>query len=163
MRDSAPVLVRLLRTMRSMSPPRSLTALSRRGWLWAGLLCALLGAQWLGLLHAQLHPGAHAQLQPLAHTHAGHAEPGGDAHHAHEAHAGAAAQGSTLLQLLDQHEVGSAACQLLDQLGHAAPSDGLALLSPPSWGLLQQAAVVSVGPRHQAWTRPPARAPPSLA
>ena len=162
-----PGACRPLRTMRPMSHPRPLAASPRRGWLWAGLLCALLasllGSQWLGLLHAQLHPGAHAQLQPLAHAHAGHAEPGGDAHHAHEAHAGAAAQGSTLLQLLDQHEVGSAACQLLDQLGHAAPSDGLALLSPPSWGLLQQAAVVSVGPRHQAWTRPPARAPPSLA
>lgn len=175
-----PGACRPLRTMRPMSHPRPLAASPRRGWLWAGLLCALLasllGSQWLGLLHAQLHPGAHARLQAVAHAHAGHPaqgpswaglppEPGDEAPHAHAAHAGSGAGGSLLLELLellDQHELGSAACQLLDQLGHAAPSDGLVLLSPPSWGLLQQAARASVGPRRQAWTRPPARAPPSV-
>ncbi len=175
-----PGACRPLRTMRPMSHPRPLAASPRRGWLWAGLLCALLasllGSQWLGLLHAQLHPGAHARLQAVAHAHAGHPaqgpswaglppEPGDEAPHAHAAHAGSGAGGSLLLELLellDQHEVGSAACQLLDQLGHAAPSDGLVLLSPPSWGLLQQADRASVGPRRQAWTRPPARAPPSV-
>ena len=110
------------------------------------MLSCLLLSQWLAMVHVVLHPagGAGQALQQRADLPAGSA--------ARELH-----------DLATGHESGSAACQLLDQLCHAASGVEAPVLHLHEH-LPQRVSVLALFREERAfWSRALARAPPVLA
>jgi hypothetical protein len=128
---------------------------STRSRLLAGLLVhvlvfALLWAQWLGVVHQEIHPALPQQASLQAQQ---------------QSHAAPSALHAVLERLLGHHADGihAADCRLYDQLSHAdvitalAPAQAL----PPVWPVVFVAALATRAlPPGHAWFD--ARGPPNL-
>lgn len=116
----------------------------------AGLLVfALLWAQWLGVVHQEIHPALPQQAQQ----------------HSHAAQSTPSALHTVLERLLGHHDDGihAADCRLYDQLSHAdaMPALAAALALPPVWPVVFQTALRAHAlPTWRAWFD--ARGPPYL-
>lgn len=121
----------------------------------AAALALMLLAQWLGLVHAVVHPAVHAVSQAAAPTTvaAGPAAPG----------RAVSTAARWLHELVASHVLGSAGCQGLHQLGHGAPALELPDLPDDVMAPAGVAAApASATPRIRRG-RVQARAPPLLA
>jgi len=117
----------------------------------AGLLIfALLWAQWLGVVHQEIHPALPQQVSQQAQQ---------------QSHAAPSALHTLLERLLGHHADGihAADCRLYDQLSHAdvMPAVAPALALPPVWPVVFVAALATRAlPPGHAWFD--ARGPPNL-